>query len=170
MPKRERKTTEADTLVKSIMEKSENSTTPYINCEKMNLICPTEFEEIPYAKETWKYVLDLDSHSNIKILNERHYEAIKSYCIAVATRQMLIDEWIKLGRPMTLFVNHGNVAVHPIFKEIDAKGRLVNKFAEDLGLTVLGELKYLKQKMGKKDDKNKPAHKSEIYAVEGGRR
>lgn len=162
MPKERQKSTEAKGLIKSIEEKLEKSETPYINCEKMNLICPLEFSDIPYAKETWKYVLDLDSHSSIKIFNERHYEAIKSYCLAVATRQLVVDEWIKEGKPMTSAGSHGSLTVHPLFKDIDAKSRLVNKFAEDLGLTVLGELKYLKQKMSVKGTQGNSTFKDDI--------
>ena len=162
MSKKKQESIEAKGLIKSIIEKSEQSETPYINCEKMNLICPLEFSDIPYAKETWKYVLELDSHSSIKIFNERHYEAIKSYCLAVATRQIVVDEWIKEGKPMTAMSSHGTISVHPLFKDIDAKSRLVNKFAEDLGLTVLGELKYLKQKMSVRGAKGNSTFKDDI--------
>ena len=105
---------------------------------------PKELEEIPYAKEAWNYAVDCDTQSSIHLLNGRHYEALKSYSIAVAQRRLLIDEWVKSGKPIQYEDDRRNIKIHPLMKEIDNKNKQVNEYAEALGLTVLGEYKVAK--------------------------
>lgn len=105
---------------------------------------PKELEQIPYAKQAWDYAVDCDRQSSIHLLNGRHYEALKSYCIAVAQRRVLIDEWIKEGKPIQYEDDRRNIKIHPLMKEIDNKNKQVNEYAEALGLTVLGEYKLAK--------------------------
>jgi hypothetical protein len=64
------------------------------------LICPIEFENMPYAKQAWEYIMDLDKETHL--FNERHYESLKSYCLAIEIRQNLITEWEDLGKPCTI--------------------------------------------------------------------
>lgn len=135
-------------------ESPDESNTERIVCSMKNLDFPEELKNLPYAKKVWEYVLDLNEKSSIKLINERHYEILKSYCIAVTMRQMLLDEWKKLGTPMVTESMRGNLTAHPLLKEIELKNNQVNKFAEDLGLTVLSELKMLKAKTAKEAKEN----------------
>lgn len=145
-----------DTL-KNVDENELDTTVPeLVTCSMQNLDFPEELAGLPYAKETWSYVLKLNEASSIKLINERHYESLKSYCTAVSMRQMAIDAWIRECRPMTINTKQG-LKAHPLLKEISEKSTLVNKFAEDLGLTVLSELKMIKAKNNvPSDDKKDP--------------
>lgn len=105
---------------------------------------PKELLFIPYTEEAWNYAVNCDKQSSIHLLNGRHYEALKSYCIAVSQRRLLIDEWIKCGRPIQYEDDRRNIKIHPLMKEIDNKNKQVNEYAEALGLTVLGEYKLAK--------------------------
>lgn len=123
-------------------------------CDMKNLKCPVEFEDMPFAKTAWKYVLDLDKKSKYHLLNERHFESLRSYCLAVEIRQRLIEEWENQNKAMTIYA--GSVLkINPVVKEIDAKSNQINKFAEDLGLTILSEFKMAEMSLkNKADDDN----------------
>lgn len=115
-------------------------------CDMRNLVCPVEFENMPFAKRAWEYLLELDEHSKYHLLNERHFEAIKSYCIAVEIRQGLIKEWIRLGKPVTIVTRNGEIKPNSLIDSINKQSDRINIFAEDLGLTVMGEFKMAKEK------------------------
>ena len=114
-----------------------------VSCNMCDLKFPVELENLPYAKAAWQYVIKLNNSSSIKLLNERHYETIKSYCITVAIRDKLVNEWTKAGSPSTVFEN-GALKVHPIIKEIKTINSQITSLANELGLTVLSELKLAK--------------------------
>lgn len=105
---------------------------------------PKELDGIPYAKEAWVYALNIDKLSTIHLLNGRHYEALKGYCIAVAQRRILVEEWKKKGCPTIYEDDRHNLKIHPLMKEIDNMNKRVGEQAEALGLTVLGEYKLAK--------------------------
>lgn len=113
-------------------------------CNMELLDFPKDLNDIPYAKEAWDYVLLCEKNSKIHLLNARHYEALKSYCLAVSMRRLLISSWKKDGCPTSVVDDRGNIKVHPILKEIENKNKSVNEYAEALGLTVLGEYKLAK--------------------------
>lgn len=115
-------------------------------CDMRELVCPIEFESMPYAKKTWEYVLELDKNSKYHLLNERHYESLKSYALAVEVRQNLIDEWNATGKPSTITTRQGELKINPIVTEISRMSDRINNFAEDLGLTVMSEFKMAKEK------------------------
>lgn len=122
-------------------------------CDMKNLKCPVDFEDMPFAKIAWKYVLDLDKKSKYHLINERHFESLKSYCLAVEIRQRLIAEWEQQNKAMTVYA--GSVLkINPIVKEIDAKSKQINKFAEDLGLTILSEFKMAEMSSKNKADED----------------
>lgn len=116
-----------------------------VTCEMRNLTCPTMIANIPYAKQAWEYVLQLDKNSSVQLLNERHFECIKSYCLACAIRDGLVNSWAAIGSPMT-FVDTatGVTKPHPILKEIKGCNAEVNKYAAELGLTIMSEMKMPK--------------------------
>lgn len=105
---------------------------------------PNELADIPYAKGAWNYAVDCDKQSSIHLLNGRHYEALKSYCIAVSQRRLLIEAWVNMKKPLLYQDDRHNIKIHPLMKEIDNKNKQVNEYAEALGLTVLGEYKLAK--------------------------
>lgn len=114
-----------------------------VDCQMKDLRCPPELKNMKYAEEAWDYVIKLNSESSVQLLNERHTEAIKSYCIAVAMRKQMMDAWKNLNIPIVIMEN--NVSkIHPLIKEVKALNSQINSLANDLGLTVLGELKMLK--------------------------
>lgn len=115
-------------------------------CDMRELVCPIEFETMPYAKKTWEYVLELDKNSKYHLLNERHYESLKSYALAVEVRQNLIDEWNAMGKPSTILTRQGELKINPVVTEISKMSDRINAFAEDLGLTVMSEFKMAKEK------------------------
>lgn len=126
-----------------------------VQCDMRDLKFPDELKDIPYAKQTWEYVIELNENSNYHLLNERHFEAIKSYCIAVSMRQQLIDKWRSLGCPTMCSTANGEPKSHPLISEIEKKSILVNRFADDLALSVLGELKAAKVAALRPDDSEK---------------
>ena len=105
---------------------------------------PKELDGIPYAKEAWLYVLNIDKLSTIHLLNGRHYEALKGYCLAVSQRRLLVEKWKSLGFPTIYEDDRHNLKAHPLIKEIDNMNKRVGEQAEALGLTVLGEYKLAK--------------------------
>lgn len=111
----------------------------------IELTFPEELKGIPYAEDTWDYVIEIDKQSSVHLLNARHAEALKSFCIEVAMRRLLIEEWEKNGRAMIAFTAKGEIKMNPIIMELDRKNKQINLFAEDLGLTVLGEFKLAKE-------------------------
>ena len=117
-----------------------------VTCEMRNLTCPKMIASIPYAKQAWDYVLQLDENSSLHLLNERHFECIKSYCLACAIRDGLVNSWASIGSPMTFIDDSGNSLAkpHPLLREIKASNAEVNKYATELGLTVMSELKLPK--------------------------
>lgn len=117
-----------------------------VTCEMRNLTCPKMIASIPYAKQAWDYVLQLDENSSLHLLNERHFECIKSYCLACAIRDGLVNSWASIGSPMTFIDDSGNSIAkpHPLLREIKASNAEVNKYATELGLTVMSELKLPK--------------------------
>ena len=122
-------------------------------CDMKELKCPVEFDSMPFAKQSWAYVLELDKNSKYHLLNEKHYEALKSYCIAVEVRQRLIEKWEEQNKAMTIYA--GSVLkINPVVKEIDAKSNQINKFAEDLGLTILSEFKMAEMRAKNKDEED----------------
>lgn len=108
--------------------------------ENSPLKMPKEFDDIPYAKQAWNFLIECDNKANRQILNNRHYELMKSYCMAVAMRQRLIDDWVQHGQEVTVMDSKGNQKVNPVIVEIEKKSRLIKEFAQDLGLTILGEI------------------------------
>ncbi len=122
-------------------------------CEMKELKCPIEFELMPYAKNTWDYVIELDKNSKYHLLNERHFECLKSYCLAVEVRQRLIESWEKQNKAMLIYSGK-EMKINPIVKEISTKSNQINKFAEDLGLTILSEFKMAEMSAKNKDDDN----------------
>lgn len=132
---------------KSIPSKFNDIEFVYRDMQKCNielLEFPDDLLNIPYAKEAWNYVLLCEKNSKIHLLNARHYEALKSYCLAVSMRMLLISSWKNDGCPTSVVDDRGNIKVHPILKEIENKNKSVNEYAEALGLTVLGEYKLAK--------------------------
>ena len=132
---------------KPIPSKFNDIESVYDNMQKCNmelLDFPKDLNDIPYAKEAWDYVLLCEKNAKIHLLNARHYEALKSYCLAVSMRRLLISSWKKDGCPTSVVDDRGNIKVHPILKEIENKNKSVNEYAEALGLTVLGEYKLAK--------------------------
>ena len=123
-----------------------------VTCEMRNLTCPKMLANIPYAKQAWNYVMQLDDKSSLHLLNERHFECIKSYCLACAIRDGLVNSWASIGSPMTFIDPTKGVAQpHPLLREIKASNTEVNKFATELGLTVMSELKLPKTENKKQD-------------------
>lgn len=119
----------------------------YAEMPKCNMgvpLFPKELVDVPFAKEAWEYAVSCDKESSIHLLNGRHYEALKSYCIAVSQRRLLISEWVRNGKPIQYIDDRGNIKIHPLMKEMDSKNKQVNEYAEALGLTVLGEYKLAK--------------------------
>lgn len=113
-------------------------------CEA-ELTFPKELDGIPYAKETWDYVIEIDKQSSVHLLNARHSEVLKSYCIQVAMRRLLLDEWQENGKAMIAYTAKNEIKVNPVIMELDRMNKQINLFAEDLGLTVLGEYKLAKE-------------------------
>lgn len=109
-------------------------------CDMKDLKCPVEFEDMPYAKKAWEYCLELDKHSKYHLLNERHYESLKNYCLAVELRENLVNEWKRQGKA-TVVVASSGIKVNPVCTEMSNQAKIINAFAEQLGLTVLSEFK-----------------------------
>lgn len=105
---------------------------------------PKELEGIPYTKDAWDYALNIDKLSTIHLLNARHYEALKGYCLAVAQRRLLVEKWKAEGFKTLYEDDRHNIKIHPLMKEIDNMNKRVGEQAEALGLTVLGEYKLAK--------------------------
>ena len=109
-----------------------------------NLKCPIEFETMPFAKQAWEYVLELDKQS--KLLTDRQFENLKSYCLAIEIRQNLIAEWERQDKSTTIRTRNGEIRVNPIVSEILKQSDRISAFASDLGLTIMGEFKVAKEK------------------------
>ncbi len=124
-----------------------------VSCDMVNLAFPKELDGLPYAKAAWQYVITLNNNSSIQLLNERHFETIKSYCITVAIRDKLVNEWTKAGSPSTIFEN-GTLKVHPIIKEIKLINSQITSLADSLCLTVMSELKLAKNGVKPKTGNN----------------
>lgn len=109
-------------------------------CDMKDLKCPVEFDDMPYAKKAWEYCLELDKHSKYHLLNERHFESLKNYCLAVELRENLVNEWKKQGKETTI-VSGNSLKINPVCVEMSNQAKIINTFAEQLGLTVLSEFK-----------------------------
>lgn len=109
-----------------------------------SLKCPIEFETMPFAKQAWEYVLELDKQS--KLLTDRQFENLKSYCLAIEIRQNLIAEWERQDKSTTILTRNGELKVNPIVSEILKQSDRISAFASDLGLTIMGEFKVAKEK------------------------
>lgn len=123
-----------------------------VQCDMRDLKFPDSLKDIPYARQAWDYVIELNEHSNYHLLNERHFEAIKSYCLAVSMRQQIVDKWRSLGCPTMCSTERCEPKTHPLITELEKKSVLVNKFADDLALSVLGELKAAKVRALRPED------------------
>lgn len=125
-----------------------------------NLQCPIEFDNLPYAKQEWYKCIELDKQSKYPLLNERHRECLKSYCIAVEIRQRLLSEFEKYDGQMLIMTRTGGLQINPIITEINRLNDKINAYAETLGLTVTSEFKMAQTAKGdrltgkekKKDD------------------
>ena len=93
------------------------------------LVMPEEIQCIGGAAKAWNEVLELDKNSKYHLLNNRHKEALKSYCISVAIRDRLIQTW----------------QISPVAEELKKISQTINKFADDLGLTVLSEYRMARE-------------------------
>lgn len=136
-----------DELPKKPKHKTEQVLQAMQTCDMRDLVCPIEFESMEFAKKAWEYVIEIDKNSKYHLLNERHFEAIKSYCLAVELRQKLIAEWESQGKPTTITTRNGELRVNPILTEISRQSDKINAYAGDLGLTVMGEFKMAKEKL-----------------------
>lgn len=114
-------------------------------CDVKDLTCPSEFDFMPYAKQAWKYVLELDKNSKYQLLNSRHIESLKSYCLAVELRQTLIAEWEKQEKAATIITKNGELKINPVVAEITKQNDKINAYATALGLTVLSEFDMAKK-------------------------
>jgi len=137
-------------------------------CDMNNLVCPTEFDTMPYAKRAWEYVLELDKHSRFHLLNERHFESIKSYCLAVEIRQNLIAEWERQGKASTILSGKGELKVNPIIAEISKQSNFISAYANDLGLTVMSEFKMAREvksspKLSKNDTTDEEENDDDLF-------
>ena len=135
-------------------------------CDMKNLVCPIEFNTMPYAKQAWEYVLELDKNSKYHLLNDRHYESLKSYCLAVELRQNLIAEWERENKATTIKTKNGEIKINPTLTEISRQSDKVNAYAEDLGLTVLSEFEMAKKKISSptlNDAKKEPEKKINLF-------
>ena len=122
-----------------------------------NLVCPVEFEDIEYAKLEWDRIVGLDDLLTKPILNNRHIESLKSYCIAVARRKELIEQWVEKGKITTYRTDKGVIKDHPIPIQIDKLGNQIDSLANSLCLTVLSEAR-----MGTANAKNTEAEEDDI--------
>ena len=143
-------------LIQPVLEKVEIQVMD--TADLKNLECPIEFETMPFAKQAWQYILDLDKDTHL--FNERHYESLKSYCLAIELRQTLIGDWERQGKPCTITTKNGEIKINPTLTEISKQSDRINGYAEDLGLTVLSEFKMAKEKqtsptLTKKEEKKK---------------
>ncbi|MDE6965507.1 MAG: P27 family phage terminase small subunit [Clostridiales bacterium] len=107
-------------------------------CENKDLSFPQELKGIPHAKECWDEVLALDRQSKYPLLNARHKEILKSYCYSVAMRSELIK--VLAGSAVT-YKKNGETCVSKVVGEINKLNKMINAFADDLGLTVLSSYK-----------------------------
>lgn len=107
-------------------------------CEDKDLSFPSELEDIPGAKDIWNEVLQLDKQSKYSLLNARHKEILKSYCYSVAMRAALIK--VLAGSEFT-YKKNGEMCVNKVVGEINKLNKMINAFADDLGLTVLSSYK-----------------------------
>lgn len=124
---------------------------------------PKDLEGIPHAKEAWQFVISVDNQC--KILNERHYGLVKSYCIAYAMQQSFVDAWKESGCAMQV-ISKGELKVNPVVKELEKVTRQVQELAEELGLTVLGErevAKTVKATDGLSADTKKDNKKDDMF-------
>lgn len=110
-------------------------------CKDNDLPLPKEFSTLIYAKNAWKECIELDKNSKYHLLNDRHKEALKSYCLAVELRQQLIKELERLDNSMTIITKNGEIKINPVVTEISRLNDKINNYADALGLTVLSEFK-----------------------------
>lgn len=118
---------------------------PQMQTSDKELIMPKEFAKLPYAKRAWEYVIDLDKNSKYKLLNARHLEAVKSYCLAVEMRDTLIAEWEKTGRAASIMAGSGVYKINPIIEQMNKANRHVNECSAELGLTIMSEFRWAKE-------------------------
>lgn len=109
------------------------------------LVMPEEIQCIGGAAKAWNEVLELDKNSKYHLLNNRHKEALKSYCISVAIRDRLIQTWHNEGEAVTYIDFKGNLKISPVAEELKKISQTINKFADDLGLTVLSEYRMARE-------------------------
>lgn len=93
-----------------------------------NLEMPESFENIPYAQAAWDYIFSLGVE-----FNEKHFESIKSYCMACAMRDKATQEWTDMGMPMTIEENNV-LKQHPLIRTIRDWNAQISAVSKDLGL------------------------------------
>lgn len=125
-------------------ENFEELSQDFPKCE-LELVFPKDLKTIPHAKEIWNEVIEIDKASDKHLLNARHAEALKTYCLQVAMRRLLLKEWDDNGQQMTITDSKGNIKINPILVELDRMNKQINIFAEALGLTILGEYKLARE-------------------------
>ena len=108
-------------------------------CNDKELSFPIELDEVPGARKIWSDVLLLDQQSKYHLLDARHKEILKSYCLAVAMRDILVRNFTR--NQIVTYKKQGEMKVNPLLAEIDKKNKMINEFANDLGLTVLSSYK-----------------------------
>lgn len=129
--------TKKNKAYQNIEEKIDNVQT----CEMKELSMPTEFEFLPNARKAWLDCLELDKASKYHLLNDRHKECLKSFCLAVELRQRLLEEYANTEKQVLLITKTGEMKISPIVSEITKLNDKINNYADALGLTVLSEFK-----------------------------
>ena len=111
------------------------------DCELKELSMPIEFDGLEYAQKAWKDCLELDKASKYHLLNDRHRECLKSFCLAVELRQGLIQEYKKIDCQNVIITKTGEIKINPMVSEISKLNDKINNYADALGLTVLSEFR-----------------------------
>lgn len=111
------------------------------DCELKELSMPIEFDGLEYAQKAWQDCLELDKASKYHLLNDRHRECLKSFCLAVELRQGLIQEYKKIDCQNVIITKTGEIKINPMVSEISKLNDKINNYADALGLTVLSEFK-----------------------------
>lgn len=109
-----------------------------------NLEMPESFKDIPYAQRAWCYIFSLGIE-----FNEKQFESVKSYCVAVALRDKAMEEWSRCGMPMTITENDV-LKQHPLLRAIREWNVQISSALKDLGLIE----KKTKEKENGKNKKN----------------
>lgn len=107
-----------------------------------NLEMPESFKDIPYAQRAWCYIFSLGIE-----FNERQYESIRSYCLAVAMRDKATEAFAADGMQMMIEEN-GVLKQHPMLRAIREWNAQISQIGKDLGIVT-------KKAAEKKPKKNK---------------